>query len=51
MQDNKPEKNEFSHPHDALEYACLVAEGNQLLGSYPGMSPRREVKRIDYMWA
>jgi hypothetical protein len=26
-QDPKPDKNEFSHVHDACQYACLVADG------------------------
>ena len=30
MQDAKPDKNEFSHIHDSLQYACLVMEGNQI---------------------
>lgn len=30
VQDNKPDKNEFSHPHDACQYAAMVIDGNQI---------------------
>jgi hypothetical protein len=43
LQDNRPDKNEFSHGNDALQYACLVVEGNQLHGSYLGVSRRRDI--------
>lgn len=38
-QDAKPEKNDYSHCHDALQYACLVAEGGG------GAGRRRESRR------
>lgn len=37
-QEPKPEKNEFSHIHDALQYGVLVAEGGQAGGV---LNPRR----------
>lgn len=51
VQDNKPEKGALSHIHDALQYACLIAEGNQIRGTYPGQAPRREIKSVNYVWA
>lgn len=47
QQEAKPDKNEFSHPHDALQYAVMVAMGN-VVGA--GTSQRREVKRVNYAW-
>jgi hypothetical protein len=36
-----PVKNEFSHPHDALQYACMVADrGEQIARSYQHMGSR-----------
>jgi hypothetical protein len=49
-QDAKPEKNSFSHCHDAAQYACLVIEGNQIRGSYAGHAQRRDIKRVNYVW-
>lgn len=28
-QADKPEKNEYSHPHDAMQYLCMAAKGEQ----------------------
>jgi hypothetical protein len=50
-QDQAPVKNEYSHIHDALQYAILVAEGNQQLGQYIQGGGRREVKVVPYAWA
>jgi hypothetical protein len=50
-QADKPDKkNKYSHPHDALQYAALVVEGNILLGEYTRKSQRREVVRSGYAW-
>lgn len=48
QQDVKPDKNEYSHIHDACQYAALIIEGNLLQGAYPGQTPRREIKRVNY---
>jgi hypothetical protein len=45
-QDNKPDKNEFSHPHDAVQYLCLVASSNQLVGGELAHRRRRDVKAV-----
>lgn len=48
---DKPDKrSKHSHPHDALQYAALVIEGNLLLGEYNRKSARREVVRSGYAW-
>ena len=50
QQEVRPDKNDFSHPHDALQYAVLVAEGNQL----PAMQAAKrgvEIKISRYAWA
>lgn len=44
-QEDKPDKNEFSHPHDALQYGCLVVGVSN--GSTLGGSQRREVQRVN----
>jgi hypothetical protein len=46
----KPQKNEFSHPHDAAQYGVLVMEGNQVVGEYITTAERREVKRVAYAY-
>jgi hypothetical protein len=51
QQETKPDKNAFSHCHDACQYACLVLEGNMLAGSYFGNNQRREIKRVQYAWS
>lgn len=43
VQDDKPDKNSHSHIHDACQYACLVAEANQLHGSYFGTRTKRAI--------
>jgi len=45
-QDNKPDKNEYSHPHDALQYLCLVASNNQIVGGELAHRKRREIKQV-----
>lgn len=45
-QDTKPDKNKFSHPHDALQYLCMIASNNQLIGSNLQRHQRREVKQV-----
>lgn len=41
-----PDKNQYSHPIDALQYACLVAHGrmNELVGRHLGLGPKRPVR-------
>lgn len=51
IQADRPEKDKWSHGMDALQYACLIAEGNQLTGSYFGQTTRREIKRVNYAFA
>ena len=51
QQDNKPDKNESSHCHDALQYGCMIVEGNQLQGSYFGTTSRREIRPVRYAWS
>lgn len=43
-----PDKNEFSHIADALQYACLVAHGGmgEMVARHLLRRPRREIKRI-----
>lgn len=48
MQDNKPDKNEFSHCHDAIQYMALVIEGTPV-GS--ATAKKREIKQVEYCWA
>lgn len=50
-QDNKPEKNEYSHVHDALQYCCNVLEANQSPGELLSRGYRREVRRVAYAYA
>lgn len=49
VQENRPEKNEYSHVHDANQYGTLVLENNQLRGTLPGVGGRREIKQV--RWA
>lgn len=49
MQDNSPVKNEWSHPHDALQYLALVV-GNGGTGQVV-RSERREVKPAPRRWS
>lgn len=51
QQDQTPDKNSFSHIHDACQYACMVIEGNQLTGAYPGQTQRRDIKKVSYFYA
>lgn len=47
--EDSPEKNEFSHVHDALQYGASVIDMN-IRGA--SMTPaRREVKRVQYAYA
>lgn len=46
--DKSPDKNEFSHISDALQYACLVAESNQIRQSGLGVARRREVRLVSW---
>lgn len=47
--EDKPDKNEFSHIHDALQYGCAVIDMN-IRGF--GIAPtRREVKKVRYVYA
>lgn len=43
-----PEKNDYSHPLDALQYACLVAHGqmNAVIGRVLGGRPRSQRPRV-----
>ncbi len=41
-----PEKNEFSHIHDALQYACCVLDQ----GGAAMQQKRREVQPVPYAW-
>lgn len=50
VQDAKPEKNNYSHIHDACQYGALVIEGNQVQGGYLQRQTRRPVKRVQYAW-
>jgi hypothetical protein len=43
--DDKPEKNQYSHVHDAHQYACLHADGGQLFGHTHG-SAAREIEVV-----
>lgn len=45
-QDSKPDKNEFSHCHDATQYLCLVVSNNQLVGSQLLTRQRRDVSAV-----
>jgi hypothetical protein len=53
--DEKPEKTgegaEWTDDNDALQYACMIIEGNMLAGSYFGNNQRREIKRVQYAWS
>jgi hypothetical protein len=47
--EDKPDKNQFSHVHDANQYADLVMDMN-VRGVMMGNSSRREVKRSGYTY-
>jgi hypothetical protein len=51
QQDQTPDKNSFSHVHDACQYGCMIIEGNQLTGAYPGQTQRRDIKKVSYLYA
>lgn len=38
---DEPEKNQYSHPHDALQYSCIGGQGEILTGA---KAQRREIK-------
>lgn len=48
MDGKEPDKNEYSHIHDALQYACLMVNGGF---SGRAVSQRREVKPAPFKWA
>jgi len=48
-QDNKPEKNEFSHVHDACQYGVNVIEANQSPGELLSRGSKREIRHV--RWA
>lgn len=47
--EDAPEKNEYSHPHDANQYADLVIDMN--IRGVGVRSGRREVKRVSYAYS
>lgn len=47
LEDNAPEKNEYSHIHDALQYLCLVADTTS---GYSQQSTRRTIQPAKYQW-
>lgn len=46
--EDKPDKNEFSHVHDALQYGCAVIDMN--IRGYGLRPQRREIKRASYAY-
>jgi hypothetical protein len=46
--EDSPDKNEFSHVHDANQYADSVIDMN--VRGVAMASTRREVKRVQYMY-
>ena len=46
--EDKPDKNEFSHIHDALQYGCAVIDMN--IRGFGLQQARREVKRASYAY-
>ena len=46
--EDKPDKNEFSHCHDALQYGCAVIDMN--IRGFGVQPARREIKRIRYAY-
>lgn len=49
--DNRPEKNEYSHPHDASQYGVLIADGNTLYGEGMMGSGYQTPKKVSYVYA
>jgi hypothetical protein len=47
--EDKPDKNEFSHPHDALQYGCSVIDMN--IRGFGIQPTRKEVKTVKYVYA
>lgn len=47
--EDKPDKNEFSHVHDALQYGCAVIDMN--IRGFGMKSHRREIRRSTYRYA
>ena len=47
--DERPEKNEWSHVADALQYACLHHDGGALFGAKMG-GGRLEIKPAPFRW-
>ena len=45
LEGKEPEKNDYSHPHDALQYGCMIVT-NGLIGGYLSSSQRREVVAV-----
>ena len=46
---DKPDKNEFSHVHDALQYGCAVIDMN--IRGFGQRTQRREIVRAGYRYA
>jgi hypothetical protein len=44
--DATPDKNEYSHPADALQYLALHADGGRMAGGWTGRSEARPVKTV-----
>lgn len=44
-QDLKPDKNDYSHPHDALQYGCQIID--QGVSGYKHRPVKRQVKHVD----
>ena len=47
--EDKPDKNEFSHIHDALQYGSAVIDMN-IRGFGLSQNVRREVKKVRYAY-
>ena len=48
LRSETPDKNDYSHIHDAMQYLCLIANGN---GSGQMQSMRREIQKAPHRWA
>jgi hypothetical protein len=46
--EDKPDKNEFSHCHDALQYGAAVIDMN--IRGFGLQNTRREIKRVSYVY-
>jgi hypothetical protein len=46
LEDSSPDKNEWSHIHDALQYAVLILDS----GRASTTNQRREVQAVQYAW-